>query len=348
MARKKKSVRKKKKITAAEFKINLILVVAVLGISILLLLVRHYPSQKSIPLPERTFSKDVSHPPVVDPSPIVSPSVELTPAQKPVKKPVEHPPVVRPEKPVTPYVPVVPPLAPPPKKTVPPKKKGTLLFVFDDAGYNLVQLERFLQLPFPCTIAVLPGLQYSAEAAKRIRNAGKELILHQPMQALNLNMDPGPGAIKQGMTPEQIRSIMKRNLDEVWPVVGFNNHEGSLITADRNSMQVVLEIARERDIYFLDSRTNAETVAPALAREMNMTIWERSVFLDNSQDRLEIIESVRNGVHIAEKKGMAIMIGHIWSNDLADILVEMYPDLAAQGYSLSTIAKIAIEGDVEE
>ena len=238
--------------------------------------------------------------------------------------------------------------SPPPERPYPIKHKGTLIFVFDDAGHNLKQLEPFLKLPFPCTIAVLPGLEYSGEAARRVRAAGKEIILHQPMQAINLSMDPGPGAIKQGMTVDQVKTIVRRNLAEVGPVSGLNNHEGSLITADKAMMGAILAVARERGIYFLDSRTNAATQAPAVARETMMTIWERSVFLDNAQDRASIEEAVNSGMKIAERKGAAIMIGHIWSADLAGILNEMYPELVSQGYSLSTIARIAIDKDEDE
>jgi len=238
--------------------------------------------------------------------------------------------------------------SPPPERPYPIKHKGTLIFVFDDAGHNLKQLEPFLKLPFPCTIAVLPGLEYSGEAARRVRAAGKEIILHQPMQAINLSMDPGPGAIKQGMTVDQVKTIVRRNLAEVGPVSGLNNHEGSLITADKAMMGAILAVARERGIYFLDSRTNAATQAPAVARETKMTIWERSVFLDNAQDRASIEEAVNSGMKIAERKGAAIMIGHIWSADLAGILNEMYPELVSQGYSLSTIARIAIDKDEDE
>ena len=236
----------------------------------------------------------------------------------------------------------------PPDKTLVPKHKGTLIFVFDDAGNNLKQLEPFLKLPFPCTIAVLPGLRYSKETADRIRAAGKDVILHQPMQALNLSVKPGPGAIVKGMNGEQIKTLLRKNLAEVGPVVGMNNHEGSLITADRTSMEAVLDVVREQRIFFLDSRTNADTVAPILAREKNMTIWERAVFLDNSQDQASIIEAVQSGMKIAENKGAAVMIGHIWSNDLADILIGMYPELVSQGFSLSTIAEIAMNGEFDE
>lgn len=234
---------------------------------------------------------------------------------------------------------------PKPEKPVPPKPKGTLIFVFDDAGHNLKQLEPFLKLPFPVTIAVLPGLEYSQRAAERARAAGKEVILHQPMQAINLSYDPGPGAIRQGMTGDEIRAVMRKNLDEVGPVSGLNNHEGSLITSDPAAMSAVLDVVQERGIYFLDSRTIAKTAAPAVAKERNMNIWERAVFLDNIQERESIIDAVNNGLKIAERKGAAIMIGHIWSSDLAEILSEMYPELLSQGFSLSTIAHIAVNDE---
>lgn len=210
------------------------------------------------------------------------------------------------------------------------------------------QLEPYLALPFPCTIAVLPGLRYSAEAARKAREAGKAVILHQPMQALNLSFDPGPGAIVSGMSADQIKALVRKNLAEVGPVTGVNNHEGSLITADRVAMEAILDVVREKGIYFLDSRTNADTVAPIIARERNMTIWERSVFLDNSQEKADILEAISGGMKIAEKKGSAIMIGHIWSNDLANILTSMYPELVSQGFSLSTIAEIATNGEFDE
>ena len=46
---------------------------------------------------------------------------------------------------------------------------------------------------------------------------------------------------------------------------------------------------------------------------------------------------------IADKGKSAVMFGHIWSNNLAGILAEMYPEMIEQGYSLSTIARVATE-----
>ena len=217
--------------------------------------------------------------------------------------------------------------------------KGKLIFVFDDAGHNLEQLQYFLDLPFPCTIAVLPKLPNSRETARRIRAAGKELILHQPMQAVNQNINPGEGAVKPGMSREEIKKIVASNVEEIGPIAGMNNHEGSLITSDEEAMEAVLELCREKNIYFLDSRTRSKSVVPQVAKKLNMSIWERAVFLDNKRDKAYMKKQIIDGLEIASQRGEAIMIGHVFTVDLAILLKEMYSDLTQEGYTFSTISK---------
>ncbi|MDR2617258.1 MAG: divergent polysaccharide deacetylase family protein [Treponema sp.] len=217
--------------------------------------------------------------------------------------------------------------------------QGRLVFVIDDAGNNLQELEPFLNFPGPLTIAVLPGLPHSAEAARRIRAAGKEVLLHQPMEALG-GQNPGPGAVFAGMGAEEIRFIVNKNLDEIWPVAGINNHEGSRVTMDEKAMETILEICRERGILFLDSRTTADTAAPAAARRLGMKIGERDVFLDNSQSRESILNYLNTGLGKAEQRGAAIMIGHTWSPALAPLLKEHYSAWIARGYTLSTVSEL--------
>lgn len=217
--------------------------------------------------------------------------------------------------------------------------KGKLIFVFDDAGHNLEQLQYFLDLPFPCTIAVLPKLPNSIETARRIRAAGKELILHQPMQAVNPNIDPGKGAVKPGMNREEIKKIVASNVEEIGPIAGMNNHEGSLITSDEEAMEAVLELCKEKNIYFLDSRTSSKSVVPQVAKKLNMSIWERAVFLDNKRDKAYMKKQIIDGLEIASQRGEAIMIGHVFTVDLAILLKEMHSDLTQEGYTFSTISK---------
>jgi polysaccharide deacetylase 2 family uncharacterized protein YibQ len=214
--------------------------------------------------------------------------------------------------------------------------------VIDDAGNNLRELEPFLRFPGPLTIAVLPGLPNSAEAARRIRAAGKEVFLHQPMEAVG-GQNPGPGAVYTGMSREEIRGVVKRNLEELGPVAGMNNHQGSKITGDEELMEIILALCREEGIFFLDSRTTADTVVPRIAQRMGITIGERDVFLDNIQERASMIRYVEDGLRRADQRGAAVMIGHTWSAELAATLESLYPDLVARGYSLSTISRFLAE-----
>lgn len=220
-----------------------------------------------------------------------------------------------------------------------PEIKGRLVFVIDDAGNNLRELQPFLALPGPLTIAVLPGLPHSAEAARRARAAGKEVILHQPMEALG-GQNPGPSSIEAGMDAATIRAILAKNVAEIGPIVGMNNHQGSKVTEDRAMMETVLAFCRDNGLYYLDSRTTADTVVPAVAAGMGIRIRERDVFVDNIQEKAAMIRFVQEGLQKAEKKCAAVMIGHAWSSELADTLRELYPELVEQGVSLSTISRI--------
>ena len=233
--------------------------------------------------------------------------------------------------------------APCPYKIPQAKNGATLVFVIDDAGQNVSNVKKYATLPFPITIAVLPKLSHSKEAAYVVRSNNKELILHQPMQAGNLNLNPGPAAIKPGMTDAEIAALVKENLEELGPnVKGLNNHEGSLITENLSYISAVLTVAKEKGIYFLDSRTTSKTQAPQAAMNLGVTIKERDVFIDDIVDRDEMLFQIYRGLDIANKKGKAIMIGHVDKsvNILPDLLRDMEPYLRAKGYTFSTPSQI--------
>ena len=224
---------------------------------------------------------------------------------------------------------------------VPPAvHNAKLVFVFDDAGQNVSQLEKYITLPFPVTVAVLPQLTYSKACADRIRNSGNEVMLHQPMQAVNRNVNPGPGAITPDMQTEQIAALIRQNISEIGPVAGINNHEGSLISENEVKIGTVMQTAKDCGIFFLDSRTTSQTRVPQASMELDIPYYERNVFLDNSRDRKEIVGEIMRGLNIANTKGAVIMIGHVWSADiLPAVLIEIYPVLRNKGYVFTTVSK---------
>lgn len=219
------------------------------------------------------------------------------------------------------------------KITSPTKKVADVYVVLDDGGHNLSHLKPFLDLKIPLTIAVLPNLAYSKQSANLTVQYGKNLILHQPMQAVNLSTDPGPNAIMPQMSAEQIRFLVNENLDSLGVKIGLNNHEGSLITADTYAMKAVMEVCKSRGMFFLDSRTNSQSVCKSVASEYGVKLYERNIFLDNMPNQDDMIAMFKSGIEIAKKNGSVVMIGHVWSGkNLADVLQKMYDEYYPQGF----------------
>lgn len=265
--------------------------------------------------------------------------VDAVPYSKPLELPGTSP---------TTEVPSVTTVRPPSGTTSPAKRsKGILVFVIDDVGHNTWQLQPFLDLPFPITLSVLPGLPLTGQSAAMIRKAGKELMLHQPMEALN-GLDPGPGAIRADMDDETIRRTLRQNLAQVPGAAGMNNHMGSKATSDSRVMSTILDETAAAGIYFLDSLTVSDSVVHSVASLMRQSTWERTVFLDNTPDKASILHYIAEGTKTAEKRGYAVMIGHVWSAQLAQTLADLYPSLIEQGFSLSTISRIMMDADDDD
>jgi polysaccharide deacetylase 2 family uncharacterized protein YibQ len=224
------------------------------------------------------------------------------------------------------------------------KGKGKLIIVIDDVGQNTFQLKPFLRFPGPITFAILPNLPYSQEAAKLITAAGKKYIVHQPVQPLN-KLDPGPGALYVSMKPDAMRAALAKNFATLPGAVGMNNHEGSLGTKDLTLMREILRFCKGNKLYFLDSKTIGGTATREAAKAENYSFWERDVFLDNKPDRASIEEMFNDGLKKAERNGRAIMIGHVWTAELAQLLMDLYPELVDAGYSLSDISQLVLSGE---
>ena len=221
----------------------------------------------------------------------------------------------------------------------PASKNAVLCVVFDDGGQNVAQLKKCIALPFPVTVAVLPRLSHSKECAALVRQSGNEVILHQPMQAINLGVNPGEGAILPQMSGGEIAATLSQNIAELAPISGINNHEGSLITEDEVKVGFVLETVHQKGIYFLDSRTSSATKIPSVAMEMGFSYFQRDIFLDNEKSRENILNELKRGVEIANRQGFVIMIGHVWSAEiLPSVLEEVYPELKKKGYRFSTVS----------
>lgn len=210
--------------------------------------------------------------------------------------------------------------------------------VIDDLGRSVETVRRLRRLGVPITYAVLPYESRTPEVVRSLKEAGQEMILHLPMQAKGME-NPGPGALSVDMTPEQVREVTSRALDQTPGAVGVNNHMGSAFTADATLVAAVMEEVSARGLLFLDSRTTAETVGAAEARAAGVPWIERSVFLDNEQVEEAIRDRFLEGLEVAAKRGQAVLIGHPYPETLA-VLEREVPRALGRGFEFVAVSKL--------
>ncbi len=212
--------------------------------------------------------------------------------------------------------------------------------VMDDLGQDRARVQKLLELPYPITWSVLPLLPHSVETAEAAHRAGREVMLHQPMQAQpGSPVSPGLGEVKVGMSGDEVTRVIARNLASVPYSVGVNNHMGSRATADAALMAAVMKDLAERHLYFVDSRTTAATVALDLARRRGVPAFYRSVFLDDTETVPYTLGQLRAFRRAVEEQGAALAIGHPHPTTLT-ALAQFLPELEQDDIQLVPVSEL--------
>jgi polysaccharide deacetylase 2 family uncharacterized protein YibQ len=213
-----------------------------------------------------------------------------------------------------------------------------LAIVVDDLGNDSRALERLIGIREPLTGAVLPGLPKSRETARALAGAGKEVLLHLPMEPLDERLDPGPGLVRDSMSPAQIESMVAADLAAVPGADGVNNHMGSKGTADRTTVVAVLEALSRRGLYFLDSRTTTSTRMAQEAPRLGVPVLSRDVFLDDdAEDESSIERQFDRAEKAAREDGSAVAIGHPHDRTIA-VLERRMPQLRQHGITACRVS----------
>jgi hypothetical protein len=220
-----------------------------------------------------------------------------------------------------------------------PASDARLAIVIDDLGNDDTALARLEALDLPVAGAVLPALPRSRETARGLAAAGKEVLLHLPMEPLDPRANPGPGLVRTAMSRAEIRRVVAADLDDVPGAKGLNNHMGSRASADRDTMEAVLSVVREHRLFFLDSRTTAYTVAAEEAGRLGVPCRSRSVFLDDDPREEAVRAQLDRAAAEARTEGAAIAIGHPHAATLA-ILESDLPRLRSEGVRIVAVSEL--------
>lgn len=205
--------------------------------------------------------------------------------------------------------------------------------VIDDFGNGMKGTEQMLELPIKLTVAVMPFLPTTKRDAEAAHLKGHDVIVHLPMEPVRgLRSWLGPGSITTDLTDEEIRKRVEAAIADVPHAIGMNNHMGSKATADKRVMRVVLQVCKEKGIFFLDSRTSYKTVVPKIAEEVGVATLHNDVFLDDVYTQNHVLHQISVVKKFLTKNERCIVIGHVGAPGLhtSKVLKNVIPELQSK------------------
>lgn len=223
---------------------------------------------------------------------------------------------------------IVPP--PPPISRIKPVTNGApVAIIIDDIGYDRKMAEGFLALGVPLTFSFLPQGTFNRSIIDQALDKDVEIMLHLPMEPNNYpTVNPGPGALLASMRPDELIAQLNANLDGIPNLKGVNNHMGSKLTASSEQMRQIFSILKKRNLFFVDSRTTADSLCRPSAELLHLPFAERDVFIDHLQTPEFVRKQIRLLIKRAQRQGYAIGIAHPHPVTL-HVLAEMLQELKA-------------------
>lgn len=236
------------------------------------------------------------------------------------------------------------------KKAYPPENGhgGRIALIIDDMGLTAGRDRAVVEMPGPITLAYLPYAPDVAKQAREARGRGHELLIHTPMQPLNGRLDMGPIGLREGMSEEEFKAVLR---DKVFPAfegyIGINNHMGSRLTQDPKAMTWVMEELKSRNLAFVDSVTIPGSIAADVAQEEGVPFAVREVFLDHKESEAAVWRQLAEVEQRARREGYVVAIGHPRPETIK-ALQKWLPGLKERGYELVPVSSVLTKPHQEE
>jgi len=136
------------------------------------------------------------------------------------------------------------------------------------------------------------------------------------------------------MPADDIPVLFEQMMQSVPNAAGVNNHQGSQATADAALMEELMPVLQKWNLFYVDSRTTAATVAFDTAQRLGVRSAFRNVpFLDDVAEVSAVRKQLELALRGAKEKGQAIAIGHPHPATL-QALSEVLPQAESRGIHL--------------
>jgi len=191
-------------------------------------------------------------------------------------------------------------------------------------GRSMKTFRALLDFDLPVTPAIMPDTRSATEAAVLFQDAGREYMIHMPMQPASYpRVNPGANALLLSQSENEIRRLVRYYMEKVPGAAGGNNHMGSGYTQNRAAMRVVLDELQQAAHFFIDSKTIGNSIAYDEARRMKVPTASRQIFLDNEASVDYIRRQIRRMVRMSDERGDLVAICHPYPETLKALQLEL-------------------------
>ncbi len=221
---------------------------------------------------------------------------------------------------------------------------GKLAIVIDDFGQSRAGVQEMMQIDRHLTFAIMPFLEFSRSDAETAYERGHEVIVHLPMEPNYGKLSwLGPRPIMAGMSKGMVEELVRDAFEKVPYAVGANIHMGSKASSDPTIIDGILDIIKEKNLYFVDSRTAAKPICKKIADTKGVRCFERDIFIDEGRSKEEIKKQLQKCEEVVLKKGMAIAVGHVGTEGgkaTANAILEMLPEFDSKNIQLVFVSEL--------
>jgi len=221
-----------------------------------------------------------------------------------------------------------------------------IAFVVDDLVEDNYWVEELLSFPYTLNVSIIPT-SHTKDLAYKFVKKGWEVMMHIPMESITYPKDAKyltSEAIMSGMSEGEIDKIVNLHLKRFGDakICWVNNHMGSKVTKDDETMEKVLKVFKKYGLSFLDSKTILNSVGKKIGNKVGVPVLENMLFIDheNQEDRIKYRFS--QAIKIAERKGWGIFIFHLRPKTIK-VLKELYQEGFFNNVKLEKISDLAQE-----
>lgn len=178
------------------------------------------------------------------------------------------------------------------------------------------------------------------------RRSGHEILMQVPMEPFDYpSNDPGPHALRIGLSPKKNLAELHRSLAEITNYTGVMNYLGGRFLSDADALEPVMRDLGKRGLLFLDDGTSAQSLSGKLADAFDVPHGFADLTLDTELSQGAILRKLDELERIARRNGTAIGVASAFDESVAAIAAWIGE---AQGRGIEIVGVSALVKDPQQ